>query len=70
MTISFIPLYNYFFQSTQDERFCFLVEWYDGNAAINRRYQFFFYAKDNTIEMVSIGDRILILKPTIPIVGF
>ena len=29
-----------------------MAEWYDANAALIRRYQFLFYAKDNSIEMV------------------
>ncbi|XP_013384234.1 nucleoside diphosphate kinase 7-like [Lingula anatina] len=37
--------------STQDERYAFIAEWYDPNAALIRRYQFLYYPKDNTIEM-------------------
>ena len=40
-------------QSQQDERFSFLSEWYDENAALIRKYTFFYYPSDHTIEMVS-----------------
>lgn len=37
-----------------EERFCFIAEWYDPHAAFIRRYQFMYYVKDGTVEMVSI----------------
>lgn len=36
-----------------EERFCFIAEWYDPHAAFIRRYQFMYYVKDGTVEMVS-----------------
>ena len=39
-------------QSTQDEKFCFIAEWYDPHAALIRKYQLSFYTKDNTVSMV------------------
>lgn len=41
-----------FVQFQEDDRFCFIAEWYDPNAALIRRYQFLFYVRDNTMEMV------------------
>lgn len=38
-----------------EERFCFIAEWYDPHAAFIRRYQFMYYVKDGTVEMVSIN---------------
>ena len=35
-----------------EERFCFIAEWYDPHAAFIRRYQFMYYVKDGTVEMV------------------
>ena len=41
-------------QSVIDERFCFIAEWYDPNAALVRNYQFFYYPSDATTEMVRV----------------
>lgn len=46
------------FQTAQDERYAFIAEWYDPQAALIRRYQFLFYPKDNSIEMVTISPNI------------
>lgn len=43
------------------ERYAFIAEWYDANAALIRKYQFLFYP-DNTIEMFDIKNRRLFLK--------
>ncbi|XP_070539278.1 nucleoside diphosphate kinase homolog 7-like isoform X2 [Ptychodera flava] len=48
--------------ASMDERFAFIAEWYDANAALIRRYQFLFYTKDNTIEMFDIKNRRVFLK--------
>lgn len=45
-----------------DERYAFIAEWYDPNAALIRRYQFLYYTKDATIEMFDIKNRRLFLK--------
>ncbi|XP_013415203.1 nucleoside diphosphate kinase 7 [Lingula anatina] len=50
--------------STQDERYAFIAEWYDPNAALIRRYQFLYYPKDNTIEMFDLKNRRHFLKRT------
>ena len=44
----------HFTLQASEERFCFLVEWYDPQAALIRRYNFMFYPRDNTIEMVNL----------------
>ncbi|EDO25416.1 predicted protein, partial [Nematostella vectensis] len=38
--------------SGSDERFAFLAEWYDPQAALTRKYQLLFYASDNSVEMI------------------
>lgn len=38
----------------QEDRYAFLTEWYDPTAALLRRYQLFFYPKDNSVEMVPL----------------
>ncbi|XP_077987371.1 nucleoside diphosphate kinase homolog 7-like [Glandiceps talaboti] len=48
--------------SNMDDRYAFVAEWYDANAALCRRYQFMFYTADNTIEMFDIKNRRLFLK--------
>ncbi|XP_052784662.1 nucleoside diphosphate kinase 7-like [Mya arenaria] len=47
-----------------DERYCFLVEWYDGMASLIRRYHFMFYTRDNSVEMFDIKNNRLFLKRT------
>ena len=36
-----------------EDRYVFIVEWYDTAAALVRTYNFTYFLKDNTIEMVS-----------------
>lgn len=38
--------------ATNDERYVFIVEWFDTQAALVRTYNFTYFAADNTIEMV------------------
>ncbi|XP_065056244.1 nucleoside diphosphate kinase homolog 7-like [Rhopilema esculentum] len=45
-----------------DERYAFIAEWYDPNAALVRRYQLLFYPKDQTLEMYDIKNRRVFLK--------
>jgi hypothetical protein len=33
-------------------RYAFLAEWFDTHAQLTRKYEFFFYPSDRTIEMV------------------
>ena len=37
-----------------EERFVFVVEWYDQQASLLRNYQLTYFTGDNTIEMVRI----------------
>ena len=45
-----------------EERYSFLAEWYDPNAALIRKYQLIYYPKDATCEMFDIKNRRLFLK--------
>jgi len=38
--------------ATTEDRFVFLVEWYDAAASLVRTYHLTYYPKDKTIEMV------------------
>jgi len=40
-----------------EERHCYVTEWYDSHAEIKRQYQLMHYLKDNTIEMYDIKNR-------------
>lgn len=35
-----------------DDRYVFIVEWYDAAASLVRNYNFTYYLKDSSIEMV------------------
>jgi len=37
-----------------EERYVFLVDWYDQQASIIRKYRLTYYPVDKTIEMVSL----------------
>lgn len=37
-----------------DERYVFIVEWFDTSASLIRTYNFTYYMSDKTIEMVII----------------
>jgi len=47
-----------------EERHCFITEWYDSHAEIKRRYQLMHYPKDNTIEMYDIKNKRKFLNRT------
>ncbi|XP_041114963.1 nucleoside diphosphate kinase 7-like isoform X2 [Polyodon spathula] len=49
---------------SQDERFAFLAEWYDPNAALLRQYQFLFYPKDRSVEMFDMKNHCTFLRRT------
>lgn len=36
----------------ENTRYCFEAEWFDVHAQLFRKYEFFFYPSDHTIEMV------------------
>lgn len=40
---------------SKDDRFVFLVEWFDTAASLVRQYQLSYYPKDDTIEMVNFS---------------
>ena len=53
------------------ERFCFLTEYYDSYATIVRKFQLFYYQKDNTIEIYDIKNKKIFLKRcVVPGIGF
>ena len=48
--------------TTMEERFVFVTDWYDPHAAFVRKYQLLYYPADNTCEMVDVKNRRLFLK--------
>ena len=44
------------------ERFCFITEYYDTYATIVRKFQLFYYPKDDTIEIYDIKNKKIFLK--------
>lgn len=46
----------------KDDRYAFLVEWYDANASLIRKYQLLYYMVDHTIEMSDLKTKRLFLK--------
>ncbi|KAG2457095.1 NDK7 kinase, partial [Polypterus senegalus] len=47
-----------------EERFAFLAEWYDPNAALLRRYQLLFYPRDGSVEMFDVKNQRIFLRRT------
>ncbi|XP_076871170.1 nucleoside diphosphate kinase homolog 7 isoform X5 [Brachyhypopomus gauderio] len=47
-----------------EERFAFLAEWYDPNAALLRRYQLLFYPRDGSVEMYDVKNQRAFLRRT------
>ncbi|KAH0625012.1 hypothetical protein JD844_033017 [Phrynosoma platyrhinos] len=47
----FLYYFSLFSSQSQDERFAFIAEWYDSNAALFRRYELLYYPKDGSVEM-------------------
>lgn len=45
-----------------DDRYVFVVEWFDNTASLVRQYNFTFFLKDNAIEMFDIKNRRIFLK--------
>ncbi|XP_051003702.1 nucleoside diphosphate kinase 7 isoform X1 [Acomys russatus] len=54
----------YLAPKNQSERFAFLAEWYDPNAALLRRYELLFYPADGSVEMHDVKNRRTFLKRT------
>lgn len=50
--------------SNNDDRYVFVVEWYDSAASLVRTYNLTYYAKDRTIEMFDLKIRKMFLKKT------
>ncbi|KAL1023393.1 hypothetical protein UPYG_G00040260 [Umbra pygmaea] len=51
-------------ETSSEERFAFLVEWYDPSAALLRRYQLLFYPKDGSVEMFDVKNQRTFLRRT------
>uniref|UniRef100_A0A6I8S5A1 Nucleoside diphosphate kinase homolog 7 n=1 Tax=Xenopus tropicalis TaxID=8364 RepID=A0A6I8S5A1_XENTR len=49
---------------SEEDRFAFIAEWYDPNAAIQRRYQLNYYTKDGSVEMYDIKNHRVFLRRT------
>ncbi|KAM9848717.1 nucleoside diphosphate kinase homolog 7 [Aulostomus maculatus] len=47
-----------------DDRYAFLAEWYDPIAALLRRFQLFYYPKDNAVEMFDVKNQRIFLRKT------
>jgi len=41
-------------QASEEEKFAFVVEWYDPLAALVRQYMLYYHDHDSTIEMVFV----------------
>jgi len=48
----------------EEDKFCFIVDWYDPNAAFIRHYQLVYYPKDSTIEMFDMKNHRSFLRRT------
>jgi len=49
-------------QGKSDERYCFVVDWFDPTASLVRKYQLIFYTADGTVEMYDLKNRRTFLK--------
>ncbi|XP_075445540.1 nucleoside diphosphate kinase homolog 7 isoform X2 [Ascaphus truei] len=49
---------------SEEDRYVFIAEWYDPNAALQRRYQLFFYTKDGSVEMYDVKNHRVFLRRT------
>ncbi|XP_020774500.1 nucleoside diphosphate kinase 7 isoform X2 [Boleophthalmus pectinirostris] len=47
-----------------EDRFAFLAEWYDPTAGLLRKYQLFFYPRDNSVEMYDVKNQRVFLRRT------
>lgn len=50
--------------SRHDERYAFLVEWYDPNAQLMRQYMLLYFVDDGSVEMFDVKNRRMFLKRT------
>ncbi|XP_075052464.1 nucleoside diphosphate kinase homolog 7 isoform X2 [Mixophyes fleayi] len=49
---------------SEEDRYVFVAEWYDPNAALQRRYQLLFYPKDGSVEMFDLKNHRVFLRRT------
>lgn len=47
-----------------EDRYVFVVDWFDQAASLIRKYQLFYYLIDETIEMFDVKNRRIFLKRT------
>ena len=50
--------------NNNEDRYVFVVEWYDSAASLVRTYNLTYYLKDKTIEMFDLKSRKIFLKKT------
>lgn len=44
-------------QPFEDNRFCFIAEWFDEVASLNRKYSFIYSVRDSAVEMIDTKSR-------------
>ncbi|XP_071993838.1 nucleoside diphosphate kinase homolog 7 isoform X2 [Engystomops pustulosus] len=49
---------------SEEDRYVFTAEWYDPNAALQRRYQLLYYPKDGSVEMYDVKSHRVFLRRT------
>ncbi|KAM3932896.1 nucleoside diphosphate kinase homolog 7 isoform 1-T1 [Leptodactylus fuscus] len=49
---------------SEEDRYVFTAEWYDPNAALQRRYQLLYYPKDGSVEMYDVKNHRVFLRRT------
>ncbi|XP_069617787.1 nucleoside diphosphate kinase homolog 7 [Ranitomeya imitator] len=49
---------------SEEDRYVFAAEWYDPNAALQRRYQLLYYPKDGSVEMYDVKNHRVFLRRT------
>ncbi|XP_053562484.1 nucleoside diphosphate kinase 7 [Bombina bombina] len=49
---------------SEEDRYVFIAEWYDPNAALQRRYQLLYYSKDGSVEMYDVKNHRVFLRRT------
>ncbi|XP_063811723.1 nucleoside diphosphate kinase 7 isoform X2 [Pseudophryne corroboree] len=62
---AFLPLRSFeSYLMSEEDRYVFIAEWYDPNAALQRRYQLLFYPKDGSVEMFDLKNHRVFLRRT------
>ncbi|XP_073523326.1 nucleoside diphosphate kinase homolog 7 [Phyllobates terribilis] len=49
---------------SEEDRYVFTAEWYDPNAALQRRFQLLYYPKDGSVEMYDVKNHRVFLRRT------